>query len=213
MKIYLIRHGESTANLNDHKLISGRQNSADLTKKGRRQVCSLVRYLKRQRIRPSAIYSSTSERAKQSAELLACSFNMQFTALEQLVEIDRGVNENMPRSQVETDDYVNKRNQDNWNFRDPHGESQADVQERMYSCLQRLIRENQGDIAIVGHKMAFCCLLQKIVGFDRENAYRIPIDNASFTVLEYDGNTLRLKDYNRTEHLGICTNLKLLKEQ
>ena len=88
--IYLIRHGECISN--HENIFIGNSQDPPLTRAGNQQVIELTKALKG--MKASAIISSTSLRAKQTAAIISESLCQPFTTSEALMELDLGVLDN-----------------------------------------------------------------------------------------------------------------------
>ena len=92
--LYLLRHGESTANLND--IFASHRVDAALAESGIRQARRWAGELKRFPI--SGIYSSPLLRAKQTAEIACQPLNVEPVFTDALAEIDVGDLEGQPHT-------------------------------------------------------------------------------------------------------------------
>ena len=87
MKLYFVRHGESEANV--LHVISNRESPFGLTPLGRQQANTLANQLRD--IPITTIFSSPILRARQTAEILAGSYNQSYQVTESLREYDCGI--------------------------------------------------------------------------------------------------------------------------
>lgn len=87
MKLLLIRHGESEADLLD--VHEGRADF-ELTERGRRQAEAMAEFVAKN-YRLSAIYCSTLKRARQTAECLSGKTGIPLTLEERLMEFNNGL--------------------------------------------------------------------------------------------------------------------------
>lgn len=85
---YLIRHGESEANA--ARVCAGGQYDSPLTAKGRAQARSLAPYLERLEVAPAAIWHSSMNRARETAEILNTGISLSMTERHDLREHDLG---------------------------------------------------------------------------------------------------------------------------
>lgn len=192
IEVYLIRHAESTRNLTPH-LIGGRSNAYPLSKRGEVQA-ELLRYrFAAEEILFDEVYSSTAIRAKQTA-LIACK-DMGFSLdtiifSDDLLELNQGEWEGKERKDVHTPRQLAIMNADYLNFQPPDGESQRDVEERMFKFLERYIipcgLKQEKRFGVFSHGMAIRCLLRRIMGFSPSLTYRMMTENTSITQLRYD---------------------------
>jgi broad specificity phosphatase PhoE len=87
MKLYFVRHWESEANI--LHVISNRESPFGLTPLGRQQANTLANTLRDVPI--AVIFSSPILRARETAEILARSFNQSYQVTEALREYDCGI--------------------------------------------------------------------------------------------------------------------------
>lgn len=147
MKILVIRHGESEADLLD--VHEGRANFA-LTERGHKQAEAMSNYIA-ENYNISKIYASTLMRAKQTAEHLSEKTGIPIVFDDNLMEFNNGLLAGLPRAVVrekypEVPDLpVDKA---------VYGqESQVEFRQRAENALLRVIRESHTEetIAIVSH--------------------------------------------------------------
>ena len=147
MKILVIRHGESEADLLD--VHEGRADFA-LTERGHKQAEAMANYIA-ENYNISKIYASTLMRAKQTAEHLSEKTGIPIVFDDNLMEFNNGLLAGLPRAVVrekypEVPDLpVDKA---------VYGqESQMEFRQRAENALSRVISESQTEetIAIVSH--------------------------------------------------------------
>ena len=147
MKLLVIRHGESEADLLD--VHEGRADFA-LTERGHRQAEAMANYVA-ENYKISKIYASTLTRAKQTAGHLSAKTGISIVFDENLMEFNNGLLAGLPRAVVrekypEVPDLpIDKA---------VYGqESQVEFRQRAEKALSRVISESQADetIAIVSH--------------------------------------------------------------
>ena len=147
MKLLVIRHGESEADLLD--VHEGRADFA-LTERGHRQAEAMANYVA-DNYNISKIYASTLTRAKQTAQHLSDKTGISIAFDENLMEFNNGLLAGLPRAVVrekypEVPDLpIDKA---------VYGqESQVEFRQRAESALSRIINEAESDetIAVVSH--------------------------------------------------------------
>lgn len=188
IEIYLIRHGETEYNRNT-KLIGGRSSFLPINGKGKKQASQLGEWKLENNIRFDKVYCSTAIRAKETlAFMLGESPSEPIFYAENLEELSQGDWEGSLRSKIYTDKRLKQINANNYSFKAPNGESQEEVENRMYSFVMEQIieQENSGVFLILSHGMAIKCLLRKILGFSPDMTYKIRMDNTGITKLQYD---------------------------
>ncbi|GGD80654.1 histidine phosphatase family protein [Paenibacillus nasutitermitis] len=147
--IYLVRHGQTQWNV-EHKL-QGHQDSP-LTELGLRQAEWLSESIANEQI--DVIYSSSSLRARRTAELIRAAREIDMIESNDLKEINLGIWEGKTQAEVketnpEQFDYF-------WNdpekFHVQSSETYQEVSKRSINLLHKIIHENQGkSILIVTH--------------------------------------------------------------
>ena len=147
MRILVIRHGESEADLLD--VHEGRADFA-LTERGHRQAEAMANYVA-DNYDISKIYASTLTRAKQTAQHLSDKTGISIVFDENLMEFNNGLLAGLPRAVVrekypEVPDLpIDKA---------VYGqESQVEFRQRAESALSRIINEAENDetVAVVSH--------------------------------------------------------------
>lgn len=147
MKLLVIRHGESEADLLD--VHEGRADFA-LTERGHRQAEAMANYVT-DNYDISKIYASTLTRAKQTAQHLSDKTGISIVFDENLMEFNNGLLAGLPRAVVrekypEVPDLpIDKA---------VYGqESQVEFRKRAENALSRILREAENDeiIAVVSH--------------------------------------------------------------
>jgi broad specificity phosphatase PhoE len=192
--VYLIRHAESTYNAENNFLIGGQTNNIQLSDKGIRQALLLGQRLKEDKIIFDEIYSSSAERALNTAMIVSALVQFPLHKIKQsdkLLELDQGDWTGKRREQVYTPDIKSILDEDSWNFQPPNGESQKMVAERMYGfVLEKIVNDYTGNanksVAVFSHGNAIKCFLKKIMEFNPKYIFRLSINNASITHLSYE---------------------------
>lgn len=147
MKLLVIRHGESEADLLD--VHEGRADFA-LTERGHRQAEAMANYVA-DNYNVSKIYASTLTRAKQTAQHLSDKIGIPIVFDENLMEFNNGLLAGLPRAEVrekypEVPDLpIDKA---------VYGqESQVEFRQRAENALSRIMNEAENDetIAVVSH--------------------------------------------------------------
>jgi broad specificity phosphatase PhoE len=153
LTLFLARHGESVSNYQN--IFIGRSIDPLLTEKGRQQAESLAKSLKQTPI--TSIFSSTLNRAKQTADIIADEINVPVTYSEDLIEVGLGLLDGHDISDPAfLSIYENM--VINWErgysfVRIPDGESLDDVKERFERFLETNIYNLNfdGPVLLVGH--------------------------------------------------------------
>ncbi|QHV98229.1 histidine phosphatase family protein [Spirosoma endbachense] len=203
MDFYLIRHAESQGNLNHH-LIGGRSNHYPLSKAGEQQAIALANRLKREGIDFDCWYSSPAERTKQTAICLRDTVAPMTPIIweDRLQELSQGDWEGQLRKTIYTVDQLAAINSNNWHHKAPGGESQFEVEERMYTFLESLFGlESTAKIAVVTHGIAIKCLLRRLLNSSPSMTHKINLANTSLTVVKYQNGEWFIERVNDYAHL------------
>lgn len=159
--IYLTRHGETEWNL-DHRF-QGKKDSP-LTTTGRQQAEWLYDRLKD--VDFTAIYSSCSNRALETAKIVRGHRQMTIETREELMEIGLGSWEGRAIQSIEKDDPDNYH--DFWhapeNYRSDEGESFQDLIDRTIKVLEEIKHRHTGNVLVVSHGIvlkSILCAIEK----------------------------------------------------
>ncbi|PIR98271.1 MAG: histidine phosphatase family protein [Candidatus Colwellbacteria bacterium CG10_big_fil_rev_8_21_14_0_10_42_22] len=146
MKIYVIRHGETTGDVEDRY---GGSYDDYLTEKGREQLVDTASKLVGKGI--EKIFSSSLTRAKESSEIISEAIGAPIETLDGLRERDYGVLGGLTKVEaLEKYPEAVEAHKDPLNT-DPDGESWEDFQRRTVDTFESLAKEQYGTIAIVSH--------------------------------------------------------------
>lgn len=159
LTLYLLRHGESRANLEN--VFASHRIDAPLTSEGIRQAKAAARMLKRFPV--EAMYSSPLLRARQTAEVVGEVLGLEPVFTPALVEVDGGRLEGKsqadPRHRREFDTVLSL-----WERGFPHngfagGETLAEVDTRLRPLLEEIKKSGRKHVALVGHCLLFMTLI------------------------------------------------------
>ena len=184
--IYLIRHGESTANA--AHICAGSLNAA-LTKTGRAQAEKVAEYFSDKKL--DAIYSSDSKRAYDTVLPTAEQKSIEITTTPLLRETYNGVWEGMFVSDVietypEEWAYWKEMHGDS---KAPMGETRNESRDRMVSIMSKIAEENsEKTILIASHAIAIRSFMGHLFGKSKEEGYLdLPvIKNAALSIITYE---------------------------
>lgn len=146
MKIFLIRHGETTSDTEDRY---GGSYNDHLTEVGKQQLKETAHHLVG--IHVDKIYSSTLIRAKESTDILNVELKTEIEHLDGLRERDYGVLGGLTKAEAQRQyPEAIELHKDPINT-DPEGESQLDFTERVLNTFRSILEQRNGTIAIVSH--------------------------------------------------------------
>ncbi len=206
LDIHFIRHAQSTGNANPH-LIGGRSNHFPITELGIRQSRALGERLEAAQMHFDKIYASTAVRAIQTARIASKHLQFDHNEISQhddLVELCQGEWTGKVRAEMYNEATLKKIHADPWNFKAPGGESQKEVEERIYQWLEENLlplAEQDLKIAVFCHGMVIKCISRKLLDSNPAMTYRITIENTSITQFQYDEHGWHLKRINDYAHL------------
>ncbi|MEM5812715.1 MAG: histidine phosphatase family protein [Candidatus Aenigmatarchaeota archaeon] len=195
MKLILVRHGETEWNIKH--LVQG---GADvpLNRKGREQAKKVSLLLKKEPI--DVIYCSPSKRTRQTAAEILKFHRVPVFYSSLIKERSFGKMEGMHR-----DEYRKIRESSGvpaYLYRPPGGENYADVQKRVKRFLSLIKRKHKKHtVVVVSHGGVIRTIVTTLEKKPLERVYDIEYHNASVSVIELDGKTLKIHYLNSTEHL------------
>jgi broad specificity phosphatase PhoE len=167
-KLFVVRHGQSE--WNGKKRISG-QLDPPLSEKGRHQAQALARALQEESL--GAVYSSSLSRAVETARPVAEFHNLPITTCDALKEIHLGILQGRYRDErdPEAQELWAKRTQNKRDFRVAGGETFAELEQRVRSCLNEiLLKGAQEALLIVGHRSTNRVLLSSLMNWSEQTA-------------------------------------------
>jgi broad specificity phosphatase PhoE len=199
-RIFLIRHGATTMTAEDK--FSGAEN-VHISDEGRRQAEHLADRLAREEI--SSIYSSTLDRAVETAEILARPHGLKLNMSDGLREVSHGHWEGLTRAEVERrfgDEYA-AWEADPFTFSPEGGESGIRVLARALPVVREIVVRHAGErVMVVSHKATVRLLISSLLGFDARG-YRDRLDQAPacLNILDFkDPVRARLMLFNDISH-------------
>lgn len=187
--ILYIRHGESTMNRDFSHLVGGRSNHSPLTKNGPRQAKAAGRWLVANVGMPELAIISPAVRTQQTAEALFEEIDYQDDVItdDRLQELSQGEYEGRIRSEVYTDEVIERINTEGIHFSLPGGESVYSAGVRMMECLTDTLEQHtqQNVIIVVSHGLAIRSLVGYINGLSKpEIDFGLKTPNCSLTEIE-----------------------------
>lgn len=199
--MYLIRHAEAEGNL--YRIAQG-QHESNLTARGWRQVRALERRFAD--IPIDAVYASDLYRTRATATAIYRPKGLPLHRVKGLREICVGDWEGRTWGDIirqypqEMADFGSR--MDRWSI--PGAETPAQVLARIRDTVESIARENPGKtLALFSHGYAIRLLLANLQGISlRDTGEKSPTgDNTSVSLLEWDGERLRVVFLNDNRHL------------
>lgn len=186
--IYLIRHGEvedsNPRRYNGHI-------DVPLSANGVEQLRKLSSFLSTEVQKCNsaigAVYCSSLERARKSAEIIAGPFGLKPVIVDELKERSFGQWEGMSFDEIsmEWPDAFNAWADDPLRFSPMGGESTLGLRDRVMPAFNRIVKEHEGeDVAVVTHGGVTRVILCEMLGMPLENIFRIEQDFGALNVIE-----------------------------
>ncbi len=187
MKLYFVRHGESTANVLME--FSNNESTHPLTEKGITQARTLAQHLAAERF--ARIYASPVLRAVQTAQILAEELAAPLEISASLREWSVGIYEGSrdplgweKHRQVQEDWFIHNQP----DSRMPGGESLLDIQARFDPLINSLVQDKQlanQNVLLVAHGGLYLAMLPAILeNIDYPFAHRQGFPNAAVALAE-----------------------------
>lgn len=206
--VYFFRHAESMGNVNNH-LIGGRSNHLPLSDRGYVQANLLGARLAREQFSPDHVFSSIAVRAMETARISCENIGFDYGRVvfsEDLVELSQGEWEGKNREEYYTPDVRILLKADPHNFKPPGGESQKEVENRMYHWMDRILQEaNPEDalkIGVFSHGFAIKSLVRKILDASPSMTFHTVVHNTSITCLQFHKARWMVERVNDFAHLA-----------
>jgi phosphoserine phosphatase len=200
MTIYIVRHGESTWNI--QLRVQGNKNPG-LSAKGLKQARLTAKCFNRAKI--VRIFSSPLKRAYQTARCIAETTGVPLERADGLREIMLGAIEGLTTKEVEKQ-YPGF--WDRWadrpaSVRIPGAETFHAFRKRVGKAFLSIVRKCGEDesIVIVAHGGAIGALLSYLLDFDVNNIWSLTSSNAGVTTIKKYGSRFYVQCFNDTNHL------------
>ena len=161
-QILLMRHGESHSNVS--KIFACRALDYDLTDKGKADVKAAIPSV--EQFQPDCIFSSPSQRAIQTAEIIGAALGIPVVRDDRLLEADvgrlEGKDEYAEPYRSRFDEVLASWQTGNYDRAFPSGESFTDIDRRVSSFLnERILPVRSSRTMIVSHCLALMALVWK----------------------------------------------------
>lgn len=206
MKLYLVRHGQTSDRL---KNLYHASDSA-LSEDGLQQAQFVADRFKT--IPIDLIFSSTAQRAKQTAQILSKTLSKEVEYLDSISEIKRpSIVEGKHYQDEEAKKIIHdvRTNFGNKDFRHSDEENFFDFENRIQSFLDRVESSEAQIILAVSHEVAIKMIVSKLMfknkltpeNFDQVYSF-LKMSNTGITLLEKDEKGWKLIIWNDHAHLG-----------
>ena len=199
-RFILLRHGETEWNLASR--IQGHSDSS-LTPEGVAQAEALARRMQREAF--EALLTSDLGRAVATARVVAARTGHAIVVDARLRERSFGKGEGLTYGELDHEypDAFSKVRETDPDFSIPGGESRRQFYERVKSTFESLAAEHTGRrVAVVAHGGVLASIYRLIHDLGISTPYPIPIVNASFNEIAWDGARWSVRAWADTSHLG-----------
>ena len=196
MKLFIIRHGETT--FNKRNIVQGHIDTS-LSRTGKEQAKKISKKLLQQNI--DIIYCSDLKRCKQTIEpFLKLKKSIPIHYTKELREMNFGIFEGKPGEKMK--EWI-KETRFSFSSKFPKGESNKDLEKRISSFLKKLIKKEKGkNILLSTHGLTKKALLTQLLNKTKKNYWKGRIPNTALSIVNIkdDGNH-RATLLNSTKHL------------
>lgn len=191
-KIYLIRHGQTDANV--EKRYCG-WTDISLNSKGINQSKKIGQKISDLEI--DHIFASDLKRVKETAKHINKIHNKDITYLKEIREMNFGDFENLTFKEI-SKKYPEQRKEiisNNLTYKFPNGESLKELYNRSIKTFKKILK-NKGNILIVSHGGVIGSILTYVLSSDIENYWSVEVKNATLNTIVEKENFLYLKHLN-----------------
>lgn len=203
MRLLLIRHGESTGNVQG--LIQGWSDCC-LTPTGEAQVEMLAERLVRSGWEIDIVYSCDLARSADTARIIAASLGIPLVLDSRLRGYQAGILTDVPRDEMKSlhPDIWKKWQQSNTWVSVPDEEGPHVFHERLAAMVSEILQDHMDKkrIALVSHGTSLGMLLVHLLQLNPAHPAPFGFDNASLSVVEFSRRGPLLVRLNDTCHLG-----------
>lgn len=200
MRLILVRHGETPWNVT---LQYQGQANVPLNDRGRLQAARTAERLARYGV--SALYTSDTARAAETAAIIGEKLGMRATPMPELREIDVGQWEGLTPEELyrRYPDHMAEYERDPARTVRLGGESYAQLQQRALAALNTIFdAHSPGDVIVaVSHGGTIRALLCHVIGLELAYFGKMWLDNGSLTEIRYGSHGWRLVRLNDAAHL------------
>lgn len=194
--IFLIRHAEPIRS-DDQKRFLG-QSDPDLSPDGIDQAEQVAHALRKENIR--TVFTSDLQRAEHTAVLIAEKHLCKVMRVNAFREINMGEWEGRRFQEIQErcPDEYDRRGRDLANFQPPGGESFSDLQRRVLSKFAEVVKNTEGNLAIVAHAGVNRVILCQLLALPLQELFTIKQHYAAINILCENAGNFRVLDINRT---------------
>lgn len=193
MKLYFARHGESEGNA---RLLLYGWTDFPLTGQGREDGALLHEKLLGAEIK--RCYASTLVRAAETARLALAGRDVPIDYLDGLREQFMGEFEDTSFTELleKRPDVVKTMLEDWTTYPPPGGETYAQLQKRVYPCLDEIIERGE-DALIVAHNGPLCAIFAKLLDVEPRSIDKFWFKHGCYSCVDIKDGRIRLEYFNR----------------
>jgi broad specificity phosphatase PhoE len=197
MRLLFLRHGQTATNVK--AAVHRKDDEAPLDETGERQAVLLAQVCRKERAQ--VIFCSPEKRARETADVIGGTLNLQPVVLQDLQERDWGDWSGKQWSEIQAS-LQSMTLDERYEFTPPNGESWRQMEERLRRVLQTVTSMTLECISVVTHGGALRALMPILKGQPKETSFQYDFKNASVTIFELtDGGWHEIVE-NDTAHLG-----------
>ena len=198
--IYLVRHAEAEGNI--YRRAQGWYDSK-ISPKGEKQIDALAERFRD--IHIDAVYSSDLYRTRRTAGAILKYHDLPLQTDRRLREWQLGVWEDVPFGTLDDlyPEQMYNFNNDPAAWKVERGEPFSELQRRLRAAVNEIAARHEGQTVVcVSHGMALRALLSDVMSVPSKEICRVPHgDNTSVSLLEAEGNEMRVVFFNDVSHL------------
>jgi broad specificity phosphatase PhoE len=200
VKIIVVRHGQTEWNKKD--IFRGRKD-IPLDESGKKQAMLTAGRIAEMGLSVKAVYSSPLHRAMETAESIAKIFGFKVIPKDDLIEYDCGEWEGHCVEEVKK---AYPQIYSNWlNHPErlviPGAESLEQVAKRVGAGVNGILKEAQGDIVIVTHKVINKLIIGSLMGWAQDHFWKLEQDVSAINIIKLQDGHAVVEMLNHTTHL------------
>lgn len=192
MFLYLVRHGQTEWN-REHRVMG--HTPVPLNEEGKKGVATLARELRAKKI--PIIYSSTVERALETARMLAEAWGAELREEPRLNEARFESWVGKTYHELRDDEDFKRYFDSPTRARFSNSEGMTDIQRRALEAVGRIVRDvKTGRAAAVSHSDVIKPVLAHYLGMDLDAIHRLSVANASSSLIDFKETPPRIRYIN-----------------
>jgi broad specificity phosphatase PhoE len=206
LKLILVRHGKTY--WNEERRIQGGDSDIELNDTGLEQARKLADFLQNEPI--ISILSSPLQRAMATAEVIASHHRLHVEIDQGLRELKVGELEGMSVSNLSTtfSQFLLQWWQDREAMKLPNGESLAELQQRAWEVIERLLERHKTSpehnedttVVVVSHYFVILAIILKALDLPLDYFTKFKVDPGGVSILEFRDYEARLVAFNDTSY-------------